>query len=95
MYRAMHWLSDNFHMLLVVDWDGEYTVFQPDSGKTHFFNQMSMDMLSFLSQRPASTEEICDYLSRQSEQAPDKNFQDNLEKILYHFDALGLVKKEI
>lgn len=90
----MRWLSNNFRMLLVANWNDEYTVFQPDSGKTHFFNQTSMDMLSFLSQRPASTEEICDYLSKQSGQAPDKNFQDNIEKILYHFDALGLIKKE-
>lgn len=95
MFINFLWYARNFHTLQIVNWDEEYTVFQPDSGKTHFFNQMSMDMLSFLSQRPASTEEICDYLSRQSEQAPDKNFQDNLEKILYHFDALGLVKKEI
>ncbi|MDC8446705.1 MAG: HPr-rel-A system PqqD family peptide chaperone [Nitrosomonas sp.] len=90
----MRWLSDNFHTLLVADWDEEYTVFQPDSGKTHFFNQMSMEMLSFLSRRPVSIEEICDYLSRQSGQTPDENFQDNIEKILYHFNALGLVKKE-
>ncbi len=90
----MRWLSDNFHALLIADWDGEYTVFQPDSGKTHFLNHMSMQMLSFLSRQPASIMEICNYLSGQSGQESDKNFQDNIEKILYHFDTLGLIKKE-
>ncbi len=90
----MRWLSSSFHSLLIADWDGEYTVFQPDSGKTHFLNRMGMQMLLFLNQHPASSSEVCDYLSREFEQETDQNFQDSIEKILYHFDALGLIKKE-
>ncbi|GJL74162.1 MAG TPA: HPr-rel-A system PqqD family peptide chaperone [Nitrosomonas sp.] len=87
------WQSSNFQALLIEDWDGEYTVYQPDSGKTHFLNQMSMHILSFLSQHPASVIEISSYLGEQFQQNSDKKFQQNIEKILYHLDTLGLVKK--
>ena len=90
----MRWLSDNFHALLIANWEDEYTVFQPDSGKTHFLNHMGMQMLLFLDQQPASSAEVCSYLSREFERETDQNFQDSIEKILYHFDALGSIKKE-
>jgi len=87
------WQSSEFHALLIEDWGGEYTVFQPDSGKTHFLNQMSMQILSFLNQRPASIIEISNYLGEQFQQNTGKKFQQSLEKILYHLDTLGLVNK--
>lgn len=89
----MRWQSNHFHSLLIEDW-GEYTVYQPDSGKTHFLNQMSIRLLSFLSQNPATLLEISHYLSTAFEQEADQDFRDNIEKILYHLDALGLIKKE-
>jgi len=89
----MLWQANRFDALLIEDWDEEYTVFQPDSGKTHFFNQISMQILIFLDQHPATIEQICNHLAKQLQQNPDKNFSQNIEKILYHFDALGLVNK--
>ena len=89
----MHWHSNNFHTLLIEDWGDEFTVFQPDSGKTHYLNLMSMQMLTLLSQNTATVEEISTNLAEQFELIPDKEFQHNIEKILYHFDALGLINK--
>lgn len=89
----MHWRTNHFETLLIENWDEEYTVFQPDSGKTHFLNQMSMKMLIYLDQKPATLEEISAYLAVQFQQEPDHDFQRNIEKVLYHFDTLGLVKK--
>ncbi len=89
----MRWHATHFHTLHIEDWDGEYTVFQPDSGKTHFFNQMSMQMLIFLDQNPATTETISAYLAKQSQQNADENFSHHIEKILYHLEALGLIHK--
>lgn len=91
---SMYWQSNHFHSLLIEDWGGEYTVFQPESGKTHFLNQMSIELLSFLSQRSATVLDICHYLSTAFEQEADQDFRDNIEKILHHFDALGLIQKE-
>ncbi|MDR4516419.1 MAG: HPr-rel-A system PqqD family peptide chaperone [Nitrosomonas sp.] len=89
----MHWQSNLFNSLLIEDWGEEYTVFQPDSGKTHFLNQMSMQILEFLDRNPATTEKISAYLAEQFQQEPNHNFLHNIEKILYHFDTLGLINK--
>ncbi len=89
----MYWHTEHFHTLLIEDWGDEYTVFQPDSGKTHFFNQISIQILIFLSQHPATIEQICTVLAKQFQQNPDKEFTQNIEKILHHFETLGLVKK--
>jgi len=90
----MRWKANHFHSLLVEDWGGEYTVFQPDSGKTHFLNQMGMTLLVILNQRSATALEVSHYLSAEFEQEANQDFHNNIEKILYHFDALGLIKKE-
>ncbi|MDR4514812.1 HPr-rel-A system PqqD family peptide chaperone [Nitrosomonas sp.] len=89
----MRWQANHFHALLIEDWGEEYTVFQPDSGKTHFFNLMSMQMLIFLNQNPATPEEISVHLATQFHQTMDNSFLINIEKTLHHFDTLGLVSK--
>jgi len=90
----MIWQSYHFDTLLIEDWGGEYTVFQPESGKTHFLNQMSIALLSFLNESPATALQVSCHLSEIFEQESNQNFQDNIEKILYHLDTLGLIKKE-
>ena len=89
----MRWQANHFHSLLIEDWGGEFTVYQPNSGKTHFFNQMSLQILSFLDQHSATTLEISNHLRELYDQEFDQDFDDNIEKILYHFDELGLIKK--
>lgn len=92
----MRWQANHFDTLLIEDWGDEYTVFQPDSGKTHLFNRMSVEMLSYLNLHSATASEIGNHLREQFETEAefDENFEDNIEKILYHFDALGLITKE-
>ncbi len=89
----MRWQSNNFHTLLIEDWDGEFTVFQPDSGRTHYLNLMSMQMLILLSQKSATAEDVSNFLAIKFELKPDNEFQHNIEKILNHFNALGLIDK--
>ena len=54
---------------------------------------MSIRLLSFLNHSPATSLEISHYLSTTFEQEADQDFRDNIEKILYHLDALGLINK--
>jgi len=93
MSSSIRWQSVSFSSLRIEEWDGEYTMFQPEAGKTHFLNQMSMKIISYLSQVPASTDEICHALAVQFQQIPDTTFSRNIDKTLHHFDALGLIKK--
>ncbi len=93
MSSSIRWQSVNFSSLRIEEWDGEYTMFQPEAGKTHFLNQMSMKIITYLSQAPASTDEICHTLAVKFQLTSDTTFSRNIDNTLHHFDALGLIKK--
>lgn len=93
MPLSVQWRSVNFSSLLIEEWEGEFTVFQPDSGKTHFLNQMGMLVLLALDKVPVTSKMLCDILTEQQQLSPDKEFPHHIEKILQRFDTLGLVEK--
>jgi len=87
------WRSAGFSFLQIKEWNEEFAVFQPDSGKTHFLNQMSMQILSALDQSPASAEDICRFLAEQFQLPHDQNFSQQIIKALHRLDELGLIEK--
>jgi PqqD family protein of HPr-rel-A system len=87
------WRSAGFSFLQIKEWNEEFAVFQPDSGKTHFLNQMSMQILSALDQSPASAEDICRFLAEQFQLRHDQNFSQQIIKALHRLDELGLIEK--
>jgi len=68
-------------------------VFQPDSGKTHFLNQMGLQVILNLNEKPATEDEICRVLAQQFKRSLDQNFSLQIKKTLNRFDALGLIEK--
>ncbi|SFP56017.1 PqqD family protein, HPr-rel-A system [Nitrosomonas cryotolerans] len=93
MSSEVIWRSTNFSSLRIEEWDDEFTVYQPDSGKTHFINQMGMHVISTLNQTPASIDEICSDLAKRFQLSPDPDFVLSIRKVLYRFEALGLIEK--
>ncbi|WP_074748082.1 HPr-rel-A system PqqD family peptide chaperone [Nitrosospira multiformis] len=93
MTSKVCWRSTGFSSLRVEAWDEEFTVFQPGSGKTHFLNQMGLQIISSLDQSPASADDICRFLSEQFQVPYDQNFLWHIMKTLHRFDELGLIKK--
>jgi PqqD family protein of HPr-rel-A system len=90
------WRSVNFSSLHIEEWNGEYTVFHPESGKTHFLNQMGFQILVDLHSRPLSAisvDEICQNLMNQFQLQSDTTFSDQVSKTLHRFDELGLIKQ--
>lgn len=87
------WQSVNSSSLQIEEWNGEFIVFQPDSGKTHFLNQMGIQIISRLDQSPASADEICKFLAEQFQLTSDQNFSRQIVKTLHRFDELGLIEK--
>lgn len=87
------WQSVSFSSLQIQEWNEEFTVFQPDSGKTHFLNQMGMQILSTLDQSPASSDDVCIFLAEQFQLPQDQNFFQQIIKTLHHLDELGLIEK--
>ena len=89
----VYWQSVDFSSLQIEEWNGEFTVFQPDSGKTHFLNQMGLHIISCLDRTPASADEICLFLTEQFQLTHDQNFLLQIVKTLHRFDELGLIEK--
>ena len=93
MLTNVLWQSAVYPSLQIEEWSGEFTVFQPDSGKTHFMNQMSRSVILNLYKFPATEEEICKILAEQFQQPLDQNFSLQIIKTLRRFDELGLIEK--
>lgn len=87
----MQWRAVDFASLRVVDWDGEFTVFQPVAGKTHFLNEMGLQILTLLHQSPATLEQLCLFLARHFALSLDESFMQQIQTTLDRFEALGLV----
>lgn len=93
MPSIVSWQSVEFSFLRIEEWNGEFTVFQPDSGKTHFLNQMGMQIITSLHQSPASADDICRVLAERFQLIPDQNFSRQIIKTLHRLDELGLIEK--
>lgn len=93
MAIKVFWRRIGLSSLHIEEWEGEYTVFQQDSGKTHFLNQMGIEILAYLDGHSASTDDICRYLLEQYQMEPDTFFDDQVSKTLYRFEELGLTQQ--
>lgn len=90
------WKTLNYGSLIIEEWDGEFTVFQPDAGKTHYLNEMSVQILIYIENNAPtalSTADICDYLVKKFQLQTDTAFPKQINKTLRRFDELGLVKQ--
>jgi len=79
--------------LHIENWDGEFTVFQSESGKTHFLNEMGLKILSILDQSPATLDSLCRELSEYFTLPPDTHFSGHIARTLQRYEALGLVSR--
>ena len=93
MSLEAYWRAVSFSSLWVEEWNEEFVVFQPDSGKTHFLNQMSMQILSALDRSPASADDICRFLAEQFQLPHYQNFSQRIIAALHRLDELGLIEK--
>lgn len=79
--------------LRIENWDGEFTVFQPESGKTHFLNEMGLQILVMLDQSPISLEILCQKLSEYFTLQPDAQFPGQVAQTLWRYEVLGLITR--
>lgn len=86
-----HWYSVFFSSLRIENWDQEYTVFQPASGKTHFLNEMGLRILLLLDQAPATLDTVCIKLAESFAVTNDDRFRQQIAVTLQRYEALGLI----
>lgn len=87
------WRTTGFSSLRIENWGGEFTVFQPESGKTHFLNETGLKILSILDQAPATLDVLCRKLSEYFTLLPDAHFPGHIARTLQRYEALGLVSR--
>lgn len=87
------WQVSGFSSLRIENWDGEFTVFQPESEKTHFLNEMGLQILVMLDQSPTSLEVLCRKLSEYFTLQPDAQFPRQVAQTLQRYEALGLIER--
>jgi len=93
MSDKVFWKPVNFSSLRIEKWNEGVTVFQPSSGKTHFLNEMSLQIILNLNQSSVTEDELCRTLVEQFQLTNDENFSQQIIKTLHHFDELGLIEK--
>lgn len=96
MVFSMFWRSIDFANLLVEEWEEEFIVFQPASGKTHFLNKLGMQLLLELDkhhQSAYSEDQICQCLLDRFQLQSAPHFLEQVKKTLRRFEELGLVEQ--
>ncbi|MFO7579563.1 MAG: HPr-rel-A system PqqD family peptide chaperone [Nitrosomonas halophila] len=89
----IHWRSSCFSSLRIENWDGEFTVFQPASGKTHFLNAMGLQILVLLDQAPTTLDTVCIRLTESFAVTNDARFRQQIASTLQRYEALGLIAR--
>lgn len=92
-FDHVFWLANRFSSLCIEEWDGEFTVFQPASGKTHFLNEMGLKILKLLEQSPATLQDLCQQLSEYFTLPLEQQFSEQIMKTLLRYEVLGLVSR--
>lgn len=95
MASQVCWRTINYTSLLIEKWEDGFTVFQPDSGKTHFLNSIAMRILQTLHAAPDGklAEDVigADLLSR-FESTASPRLLTEVEITLGQLDELGLIE---
>jgi len=73
------------------EWDGDYVVFSPLSGHTHFLDIVAGELLKRLASGGARESELCAQLAAFLEVPNDAAFAVEIADILARLDDLGLV----
>ena len=86
------WLTPLFPQLRLYPLEGEYAVFNPLSGQTHFINALSLEVLRLLHESDGLSEsQIIDAFSDGNDSAELEVFRQSLETHIRHLDELGLI----
>jgi len=95
MASQVYWRVTNFPSLLIEEWEDGFTVFQPDSGKTHFLNSVAMRFLQTLHSAPdgmLAEDVIGAYLMTLCKSDGSPAFESEAEATLAQLDELGLIE---
>jgi PqqD family protein of HPr-rel-A system len=73
-------------------WDGEYIVFHPFSGMTHYLDATAGAVLELLLDRPASVRDLAIELESVADTPATAMMRAALQQVLRRFDDVGLAE---
>jgi len=77
--------------LVWVEWEDAYSVYQPSSAETHFFNETTGLLLDSLKQGPLTLEAVADYIAESMNLEINESIFSDLEFAASRLEELGLV----
>lgn len=88
------WKVTGVGSLLWEQWENEYAVFHPPSGKTHFLNASSALILHFIYDEASDVERIAAEIGVHSGVPVDDALMQQVRHALLRFEQLGLVSRD-
>jgi PqqD family protein of HPr-rel-A system len=73
-------------------WDGDYVVYNPLSGNTHFLDIMSGEVLEAIIAGRTTLRQLCAHMAEFLDVANDARIEESVREILTALDELGLIE---
>ena len=73
-------------------WDGNYVVYSPLSGSTHFLDLVTGEVLEKIMAGHATSGELCRHIARFLDVPNDGQTAENVREILGALDFIGLIE---
>jgi len=87
------WRSGPAHELVWSDLGDTYVAYHKPSGRTHFFNVATADLLEHVLAEPCSARAAAEKLAAHQDAAADTAFVATVAESLAHLAHLGLIKR--
>jgi PqqD family protein of HPr-rel-A system len=89
--RAALWRAGDADDLVWTRMDDAFIVYHRPSGKTHFLNAATADLLAHVLTTPRTARSAADELAAREDAAVDSNFISVVAESLFHLEHLGLI----
>lgn len=75
-------------------WEGDYVVYNPLSGNTHFLDIMSGEVLKAILGGCDTLSQLCSHMAEFLDVANDARTEESVREILSALDELGLIEPD-
>lgn len=90
--ESTSWQVPRSNALLWRQWNGNFVVFNPASGDTHFLNALAGAILQLLESDALTLEQIVSHLQDVSDEPLGDELVDEIHHLVAKFDTVGLIE---
>ncbi len=93
-FQDVRWQVQRPQRLMWAQWEGEYSVFDPETGDTHLVNELPAEVLRQLAQASLTAAELAAVLADLCEVAPSPDWQGKIAGILADLADMELIDSD-